>query len=62
MLNITCFTEGASYPSAHERVHDLLEASPADCASASPESGQPDRKQDPWRVVVFAQARGEAEI
>ena len=50
------------HPAADERVHDLQQASSRARSSATPEPGQPDRQQDPRRVVVRAAARSEAEV
>lgn len=50
------------YPSAHECLHDLQQAAPGLGPPAAPQPGQPDRQQDPGRVVVRLGAQGEAEV
>lgn len=50
------------YSAAHECLHDLQQAAPGPGPPASPQPGQPDRQQDPGRVVVRPGAQGEAEV
>lgn len=50
------------YPAAHECFHDLQQAAPGPGPPASPQPGQPDRQQNPGRVVVCPGAQGEAEV